>query len=202
MKISPSPILVIIHQPCRWPTTHIRHYFTNYFHLTAQKTAGWSSSRLQPRRRCTRREFGSASLANPGTKLYQQALLSRTTLARSSISGLRCNRPTRRTELHQRAVLPRQARGRISISGLDLSASHGVTYLRRRGGEWIPEDESNTSGGRWSGSGRRADTPRQGVSEGGRNGVTERFPGPAVAPRLLVKTSRRSVSPTAQSRSR
>lgn len=146
------------------------------------------------------REFGSAPLAN--TKSHQRALLSRTMLGRSSISGLRCNRPTSSTEIHQRAVLPRQARGRISISGLDLSARKGVTYLQRRGGEWILSDESNTSGRRWSGSGRKADTPRQGVSEGGRNGVTERFPGPAVAPRLLVKTSRRSVRPSAQSHSR
>lgn len=53
-------------------------------------------------------------------------------------------------ELHQRAPLPRPAWGMSSISGLGLSARRGVTYLRRRGGEWLRTDESSTGERRWS----------------------------------------------------
>lgn len=78
---------------------------------------------------------GSATSASPGTKLHQRAALPW---------------PARGIELHQRAPLPRPAWGMSSISGLGFSARRGVTYLRRRGGEWLRTDESSTGERRWS----------------------------------------------------
>lgn len=130
---------------------------------------------------------GSASSASLGTELHQWAPLHRPTRERSSISGIR------------RLGQPRDGSPSAGSTCQRGAASLTSGVAAKNGFPQTNPTQADVGG---RGSERRADTPRQGVSEGGRNGVTERFPSPAVAPRLLVKTSRPSVRPSVLLRSR
>lgn len=121
---------------------------------------------------------GYAASTRLGTELHQRGPPLRPTREPSSISELRCIDQTGNGAPSAGSTCQR---GAASLTS-DVAAENG-----------FPQTNPTQADVGCRGSERRADTPRQGVSEGGRNGVTERFPGPAVAPRLLVKTSRPSV---------
>lgn len=125
-KISPSSTLVTSQQPCRWPRsqqkTHNKHTNVTIPLIinasSRQRTAAWSSSRLQPKLRCT------------GTEFDRRALLPWSTRERSSISGLCCLGKLE-TELHQRLRCIGQPGNGAPSEGFAASASPGTDPHQR-----------------------------------------------------------------------